>query len=371
MMVHNKRFISSHSALLYVVVVVIVLAPLSLVPFFVFRSVVSDAVEVAQAPVMKSKNDATNEQEKTTLHQRQLQYQKQQPPQIGLKCLSFENEMEDILSSTRQVYIAMPAKAAGSTMGVFVRDYCMKAYNLGPHGSDTNYFNSKQKLEYIKTHNDVFPSVLSSHTGHNWKDFNTMIDRVDDLTDDELLIYMHRPEIERLLSSIKDVAWKLCNPRITIRDFPPVKDRIHYQPDTETCIIEEDALFEIIHNHIYEIGINLQNAINFQFYNEIQKHAPKNLVIAHFKQTDEVMKAIAKYHCPEILDQLPIKVNVGSDKESKIHVQLKSDKSKIVSIMEWVEKKKHVLQLKHDWFDDYECQGNIREIEEKMFSSTQ
>ena len=162
MMVHNKRFISSHSALLYVVVVVIVLAPLSLVPFFVFRSVVSDAVEVAQAPVMKSKNDATNEQEKTTLHQRQLpQYQKQQPPQIGLKCLSFENEMEDILSSTRQVYIAMPAKAAGSTMGVFVRDYCMKAYNFAPPEmkSNTNYFNSKQKLEYIKTHNDVFPSV--------------------------------------------------------------------------------------------------------------------------------------------------------------------------------------------------------------------
>ena len=82
------------------------------------------------------------------------------------------------------------------------------------------------------------------------------------------------------------------------------------------------------------------------------------------------MKAIAKYHCPEILDQLPIKVNVGSDKESKIHVQLKSDKSKIVSIMEWVVKKKHVLQLKHDWFDDYECQGKIREIEEKMFSSS-
>lgn len=291
--------------------------------------------------------------------------QKHQKLQIGLKCLSFEKEMDDILSSTQQVYIAAPAKAAGTSMGAFVGDYCMKDFDLAPERSngdkDYNYFSSNKKIKYIKMHNKVFPSVLSSHVWNS----NTMIDLVRDSTDDTLLIYMHRPETERLLSAVKDVAFKLCHPKCK-KHFSP--ERIHYDSRNRTCLVEESLLFDIVQEHKHEIGVNLQRALNCSFFDAIQQHTPKNMVIVHFRQSDEMMKSVAKHHCPEVLNQLPLK-EIGKDKDIGIFVKLESDKSNAVSIFDWVVKKKHVLGLKHDWFDDYECQGKIREIEEKMFFS--
>lgn len=93
------------------------------------------------------------------------------------------------------------------------------------------------------------------------------------------------------------------------------------------------------------------------------------MVIVHFRQSDEVMKSIARHHCPEVLNQLPLQINIGKDHEARIFVKLERDESNTVSIIDWVVKKKHVLGLKHDWFDEYDCQGKIREIEEKMFFS--
>ncbi len=302
------------------------------------------------------------DQSKEIVSKVQQQHQNQKL-KIGLNCLSVNQDMENILNSTRRIFIAMPAKAAGSTMGIFVGKYCMKGFNLGEDKRNKNYFADSKRVEYIKKHNDIFPPVLSSHVSLP----KTIINLVrNDLNDDTLLIYMHRPEIDRLLSAIKHVADHLCK---KIQIYDRVMDRIHYNSDTGGCIVEETALFDLVEQRTLEIRLNLQSSIGCSFYDEIVKHSTKNMVIAHYKQADKLMEAIAKQHCPKVIDQLPLRVNVGSDKEGDIYVQLESDKSKYVSITDWVEKKKHVLQLKHDWIGDYECQGKMRQIEEKMFSS--
>jgi hypothetical protein len=303
-----------------------------------------------------------NKNELMSFYQQQQEHQGNQSS--GLKCISLETEMEELLNSTQQLFIGMPAKAAGTTFGTFVAKYCMKDYNL-PKATH-NFLTRKEVIEYTAKNNYDFPPVLSSHMLRK----ESLLRLVKEATDETLLIYLHRPETERLLSSIKNVAWKYC-----IKKYPAslidedINAKIHYSKSDNNCVVEESALFDLIKTHEKEIGDNLQSAMDCSFFDEFQNHRPK-MVIAHFTKTDNLLKAIAKRHCPDVLDQLHLLVpNRASEKGLDIFVKLESSASTLAPISDWVVKKKHVFQILYDWFEEYDCHGKIREIEERMLNT--
>ena len=143
-------------------------------------------------PLNHANNPATNLVKHTNGSSTDTVIAYQDPRCIGLE---LEDKMDKLLSSYRQVYIVMPAKAGSSSIKVFVKN-CMK------HQTEKCFDSILHQPGLMRSaHLDTFkqPSLIASHLYTK----NTLVNLVKQATRESLIVYIHREETDRLLSAIK------------------------------------------------------------------------------------------------------------------------------------------------------------------------
>ena len=280
----------------------------------------------------------------------------------NLKCLSFEHEMDQLVNNTKQVFIAMPAKAAGSTLGAFVMSHCMKdfKYVKGWEGHD---FTKESIVEKMFTLNYELPQIMASHLVGGRE--NTLEAMAKSATDDTLIVYVHRDELDRRLSAIKQVAFHTCFRRNPELEQYAEGVKVDKNGD---CVIEEETLIQMIKDERQEIGNGVYRALTCNFFDVVEERRP-NVVILNYKQADALQRALAKRYCPDVLEnsKFPFRINVAEEKK-EIMIRLKSDSSRLEPITDWVEVKRNMIEWTFEMKKDAGCLDKLGETERKLLS---
>eukprot|EP00537_Pseudo-nitzschia_pungens_P012543 CAMPEP_0172384346 /NCGR_PEP_ID=MMETSP1061-20121228/2129_1 /TAXON_ID=37318 /ORGANISM="Pseudo-nitzschia pungens, Strain cf. pungens" /LENGTH=371 /DNA_ID=CAMNT_0013112943 /DNA_START=616 /DNA_END=1731 /DNA_ORIENTATION=- len=272
-------------------------------------------------------------------------------------CMGLEvrGSLDTLLHNVDQVYISMPAKAAGSSMKAFAIS-CMNVdiqikvnlFNKVPR------INGKRPIGEYLTESFEPPSLIASHL-YSDIEFTHLVKHS---TTRSLIIYLHRDEPSRVLSAIKQVT--------TMRLCPEKEKEKQKQKQSEPCTVREQDLVAAIQKKVAEIGFGATEILTCDSYDALDDNAP-NFVFVHYTQASRLQKLLAKRFCPAELNQ-PAEVSVRnvSTNKRKIHVELQRDNS-IVSLQEWLEAKKGLLEYALELRESASCQAKTRAMEEKLF----
>ena len=276
------------------------------------------------------------------------------------KCLTFEEDVEKRIAEASQVFITMPAKAAGSSLKTFEQK-CL----------DFQYFDNfiieeSYVQKFLSSTMDL-PKFIVSHIPDH-----LAITRLAQTTPkDVLTIFIYREESERKVSSIKQVVEycfceDICWPGVNPSDYVEItKDK-----ESGHCIIESetDLIYNVIGEGMWEIGFDTNGILSCPLYDAIDDNDP-NMLMINYKEVDKLQEILARHYCPELLDQLPIHVNFSSQKQNEAYVRVQ-ESGEVVPVDEWAKSK----QAFWDWaFDptsdgDKRCQVRTREMERQMFA---
>ncbi len=148
-----------------------------------------------------------------------------------------DDDIDEIIKQASQIVVAMPAKAAGTTMKEFTKA-CVKK------NVPDNFLNDKNKIKKVLSESKSLsmPKIIASHL---YKDqpLRTLIQQ---LPNSSLLIYIHREEKDRVVSAInhvytyKQIRSKFCD--------------IEYDFKNGTCIVGQKSLIKSIEERTWEIG---------------------------------------------------------------------------------------------------------------------
>ena len=261
----------------------------------------------------------------------------------------------------------MPAKAAGSSMKKFTQK-CMSNHTA----MEDNYINSKDKVLNMMTQDYEMPSII---TGHIYNE-TTMTNIIMGATDDSLVLYINRQETDRLVSAAQTVVDRLCEGKFT--ELEEFKDRVHIRyphPNARQddvyflrkngeCTIEEDALRDVLVQQKKEISRSTFNSLSCSVFDAIDDNKP-NMVVVDYKQADRLQKLLAKYHCPEMLEEEAVHSNSGSNHVKKF-VRLSNEDGREVLLSDWMEKKRDLLEWGFGMKKDISCQGKIRSMQREL-----
>jgi hypothetical protein len=266
--------------------------------------------------------------------------------------------MDVILNETNQVFITMPAKAAGTSMKSFTK----KCMNLILRD---NLLNWKETIENALTTSYELPSIIASHL-YSDRPFMSL---VKGATRETLIIYIHREELPRIRSAIKHVLIS----RVCVRDKlgTGLMEKYHFdiERNDKKCIIDEESLLKLIKGRVHEVGYGAPEILTCGYFDAIAQNIPSNLMIVHYNQADKLQKMLAKYHCPHLVKDLPIAENVASNKKAiKLLVRLKSNTSRSVIFEEWFDKKQNLMLWALDSNAKIDCKSKITDMEDHLFS---
>ena len=279
----------------------------------------------------------------------------------SLSCLGlgFEEDMDKLLSKYKQVFVIMPAKAAGTTFREFTKR-CMASMKLNAfvdHAPQLRKF--ERDVDTAFRSELKMPTLISSH-----------VDKARDLhevlrsaTDDTLIVYIHRQETNRLLSAIKHVITsRYCSLETKPAGIAMVGEK--------ACNVEEGFLIETIRKRGVEIGMGNTRMLTCETFESIKDNCP-NLVFMNYKQAGQLQKLLAKHHCPSVTKE--VQVNVGSDKKMTISVVLEgglgnNNNGTLVPLEEWLLFKAPVIEYSLELKSDVSCQATTRKIERELFA---
>jgi hypothetical protein len=259
--------------------------------------------------------------------------------------LGFENDMDKLLSNYKQVFVIMPAKAAGTTFKVFTKT-CMKGKNSS-FQDETNIINRPRVLKEALRGAAEMPSLISSHV-YNSKSFVSLVKHA---TEQSLIIYSHRKETERLRSAIIHVAMRKC-----------IQAHVY---ETKKCELEENYVLQFITERESEIGFSASSILTCETYESIEDNAP-DLVFMNYKQADQMQKLLAKHHCSE---EEFIHRNSGSQK-LPIFVRLENNdiSNSTVDLNDWLDGKMELIELSLNMKKDISCQAKTKKIQRDLLS---
>ena len=277
---------------------------------------------------------------------------------MKMQCLDSENSLHDSLSSTNQVIIMMPAKAAGSTLKTFARQ-CNKASGLTYEHAD-NFLNTKDNhFDGILTNSFRMPPVIASHINSP----ENVIYLMKNAPRSTLLIYVHRDETSRIQSAINQVVWAWCAGK-----REPPKDFFSMQEDN-VCHTSEENLVDIgIAQKQFEIGLGASELLHCETYDSIVEHAP-NILFVNYKHASDLQELLSLKYCPGLYGE-PFQTNVGSEKSAHTFVQVANDisgGSELVSLADWLEAKMSALEWALGLHEKATCRAKTRIMEDKLF----
>lgn len=223
------------------------------------------------------------------------------------KCLTFKETLDNLIASSKQVFISMPAKGSGTSLKQFTTD-CAGDFS---GGNPNLLINHPYKIEEIFLRKYKLQRLITAHT---YKD-KALIRIIRNIPHSSLIIYMHRDETNRFISSIKQVTSSLCAG--DLRGSNHTNDQVKYYTNSTSCVLsEKDLIDKIIKPRHREVGFGEPEIISCNLYNAIQENYPQ-FVFIHYKQANKLQKALAKYFCPNfLLNTKEIQINTAKDKKN-------------------------------------------------------
>lgn len=273
------------------------------------------------------------------------------------QCLSFENELGKILQSTKQVFITMPAKASGSSLKAFTKQ-CVNNDQI----PDNNYMKNETFVKEMIRNMYNLPQIIACHVGDEIPAFLRLIKGA---TSESLIIYVYRDETDRLLSSIKMAASRLCSGQF--RKLEAYERKTHREENK--CIIEEDGLRDLVKSRRVEIGKGIFDSLTCTVFKEMDDNKPK-IIFMNYKQADRLQLVLAKQFCPNLISnevEFPIHRNDGASKVG-MYVKTLNDNTTYLTVDEWGQHKKHVIEWSLGLKKHVTCQGKVRKIAKEMMS---
>ena len=280
------------------------------------------------------------------------------------KCLSFEEGMDninDLISNSKQIFVIMPPKAGGSSMKQFTYS-CMNTPNR------RNWIRVPDKAKQNLMRKYKMDRVIAAHLNKN-----TLRDLSEHTSRGTLIIYMHREGTDRLLSAVKQVALDLCRFRLSgpkqkfDRNKPPdMSNPLYAAPVNEThCVLNEGLFIDIIETKMYEIGNGPDDTLTCDAYEAIEQNLP-NFVFLHYTQQNKLQNLFAKHYCPD-QEKKHILENVSSKRIGrKLFIKLDNDGEEH-PISEWVIEKGNMIEWSLKMKGN-RCQHKTRRIEDAMFA---
>jgi hypothetical protein len=272
---------------------------------------------------------------------------------------AFHKSLDSIVKQSNQVFVTMPAKAAGTSMKMF-NNKCMVDFTI-----PDNVIRYKKTLEKLFTDNYDFPSILASHVVND----KPFIDLLKGSTRETLIVHIHREELSRAVSAIQYMLVKICIKDHDTGKLLREKYKFEVEMHENRCTIDEEHLISVIKGKDEEIGYGAAEILlTCNYFDAIEQNAPSNLVFVHYKQVNKLQRILAKYHCPHILKDLPFVENTASDKKIEYYVRLQADPSREVPYKEWIDKKQNVILWALDLKSDMDCQSKVIDMEDNLFS---
>jgi len=273
-------------------------------------------------------------------------------PQQSCLGLGSEEDLDNFLSKYEQVFVIMPAKAAGSSMKTFTRE-CMQSVrtsdaSLNRIGKTDNVILHHEKHEELFKNQLNLPSLISSHVS-----LSSQVCRlVKHATKQSLIIWIHREESSRLDSAIRFV----------------VVARYFKDCSANHCKIEEETLYRLMRTNHNEIHIGTNEVWTCETYNCVKDSRP-NLVFMHYKKASQLQKLLAKHHCPNFTKNITINTKSRGKRFSVVVGDSEtSDGTRDVDLDDWINAKIQLLQYFFLVKKTVSCVGTTREIEDDLFA---
>lgn len=283
-------------------------------------------------------------------------------PEISLthpKCLSSDGDLEEIVSSSSQIYIIMPQKASGTSMLTFVkRCTTISKEFIGD--------NPKDNPEFL-THQLNLPRIVATHIKKDWGE-ELVHDLIQQTTKDSLVVYIYREETDRLISAIRHVVEnRLCTPPNNRWSTPTAFiDAATISEDGKKCVVDESRLIQAITEGVNEMGGSVYKSLTCNNYDALEENSP-NFVFMDFRKIDQLQTILAKHVCPDLMSKVPIHANESGNRELTGYIRMDTgDENNEVSIAEWAEAKRSLLEWTLKLKKNVSCQGKTRRLENTL-----
>ena len=328
---------------------------LILVSLTAILSVLKSASSFTESSAKQSSND--NKQMKNNFQSGLAMHVEDHQQQcLGLD----ENQGMDLLiASARQILITMPAKAGGTSMKVFTKR-CMKK------STPDNILSNPHLWTGFLVDSLHVQSIISSHILNE----GSFIRLVDSPSRETLMIHTHREEGSRVASAVKQISQAICvfsGARYSNRI--QITAKFNVRKNSTHCILDENSFVKEIAANEAEVGFSTHRLLTCQSYKAIQENA-NQLVFLHYKQVDKLQKLLAKHHCPEMLDELPIKANDSSNKSLKVllHKNGTDESTNLTELEEWLHAKGPAMEWTLQLRSKASCQAKTFHMEDELFA---
>jgi len=271
--------------------------------------------------------------------------------------LNLNQGMDSLVARAHQIFITMPTKGGGSSMNTFTRR-CNKETKIQKFG-----FIESVDLKELLVGSLQVKSVISLHVSSD----TGLIRLAMYPSQKTLMIHIHCEEGERVISGVKMISHHMCKMTYNKEDlkFRGYKKTVIAKNATH-CILHAGYMIDYIARGHREVGGGAPKVLTCKLYDALQENAPQ-LVFLNYKQIDKLQTLLAKHHCPELLDELPIKINVADDKEQKIFLYDGNHEKGAVRIEEWLDAKGPVLEWALNLRSEASCQAKTIHMEDELF----
>lgn len=283
-------------------------------------------------------------------------------------CLSFDpnqgntsQDMDSLVASASQIFVTMPAKAGGTSMKQFTKR-CMK------NNVADNILSLDQLWKKYLVNSPRIQPIISSHL-YRAIDLSRLAKLSSRKT---LIIHTHREESSRVISAVNQIANSVCNfLGARYSNEKQTRTTFKIQKNNSHCILDEGSFVNEIAANGAEVGFSTHRLLTCQSYEAIQDNSPQ-LVFLHYKQVDKLQRLLAKHHCPEMLDDLPIKANVAASKPLQVMLHkngTNTDRSKsAVRLEDWLDEKGPAMEWALKLRRDASCQAKTVHMEDELFA---
>ena len=211
------------------------------------------------------------------------------------QCTS-KSDMRQLINATDNIIVAMPAKAAGTSLKYFASTCYGDGYspvfnNIQDNLEDTG-------IEVLLSNAWDSPGVVASHFWHP-QALSRILRSASPRT---LIIYSHRDENSRFISAANHVLSQWCRngiPQRLVNVMPTLKGIFEGQKDK--CNINELDLIKTLRLRPQEMQMGTNELLTCELYSAIGEYAP-NMIFMDFKSASDVQNLMAEKYCPKLVD---------------------------------------------------------------------
>ena len=224
----------------------------------------------------------------------------------------------------------------------------MASTNTSSFTQFDNILNTPEQIKEAFASQLKMPSLVASHIAHPMRMHNTIVHA----TEETLIVYIYREETNRQMAAISTVVEQEC-----VNRNSGVKPR--------ECQMQEGELLKLLQEQVMEMKMGIAQHMTCKTYEVIKDNNP-NLIFMHYKMASQLQKLLAKHHCPQVTQEM--RENVAAQKNMNISIVLEgqSNNSSLVSLHDWLDAKRQLLELALGLRKHASCQATTKDIQHEL-----